>query len=570
MPLWTRLHRRSAPAQQLGGSLFFPGLISGLILELLSGCQPRGALPGQAASAATPAPYSATARGPLPTGVNNAPGALLYSETDLRRYLDELMANIALKRVERLSVAVEPGEGPEEAHPKLYSPRLRENVDPIEAHFNAGEEFFEAELTTFTGYGDGFGTRYRQTHRVHSGAHGGPDSTSCRSCHHRGGDDGAGEYNENALTAGDGHSAFAAQERNPPALGGGGAIQILAAEITAELRKRVSAPYKDPIPVNLTVQGVDFGDVTLFPDGRVGTDKLTAIDPDLVVRPFGWKGTHSTLRRFAEEAFQVHHGLQSEALALRRTLFGTELFGASAATRAVLSQQGDGPPLDPDRDNIINELSSAKLQGIATYLTLLPLPVIDPPRSPDLLAAWRDGGAVFSAVGCASCHKPMWSIKNPVWTEHGDDEFTRTPLVLDLRKDIRNGPPLRNLDIVVLDYPVFIFSDLKRHDMGPELADKYPGPSAKAPHAGDRGSQGSAEKPIPSSYFLTRPLWGVADSGPYLHDGRALTLHDAIVQHGGEAQKAQQAYLALPAQKQRALQVFLMSLTRQALPEVAQ
>jgi hypothetical protein len=149
MPLWTRLHRRFAPAQQLGGSLFFPGLFPGLILGLLSGCQPRGAVPGQAASAATP------------TGVNNAPGALLYSETDLRRYLDELMANVALKRVERLSVAVEPGEGPEEAHPKLYSPRLRENVDPIEAHFNAGEEFFEAELTTFTGYGDGQGTRYR-------------------------------------------------------------------------------------------------------------------------------------------------------------------------------------------------------------------------------------------------------------------------------------------------------------------------------------------------------------------------------------------------------------------------
>ena len=170
MPLWTRLHRRSVPAQRLGASLVFPGLVSGLIFGLLSGCQPRGAVPGQAVSASTPAPYSATARGPLPTGVNNAPGALLYSETDLRRYLDDLMANIALKRVERLSVAVEPGEGPEEAHPKLYSPRLRENVDPIEAHFNAGEEFFEAELTTFTGYGDGFSKRYRAIHPNVGGA----------------------------------------------------------------------------------------------------------------------------------------------------------------------------------------------------------------------------------------------------------------------------------------------------------------------------------------------------------------------------------------------------------------
>ena len=73
---------------------------------------------------------------------------------------------------------------------------------------------------------------------------------------------------------------------------------------------------------------------------------------------------------------------------------------------------------------------------------------------------------------------------------------------------------------------------------------------------------------IPLSYFMTRPLWGLAESAPYMHDGRALTVHDAVVAHGGEAAKVRTAYLALPVARQRALQVFLLSLTREPLPEV--
>ncbi len=40
------------------------------------------------------------------------------------------------------------------------------------------------------------------------------------------------------------------------------------------------------------------------------------------------------------------------------------------------------------------------------------------------------------------------------------------------------------------------------------------------------------------SYFQTARLWGVADTAPYLHDGRAATLTEAILWHGGEAESA--------------------------------
>lgn len=522
-----------------------------------------------------PRPGSAAPRlGPQPgLGVNNAPGVPLAKSLELQNYLVEILDNHRVKQASRWGLALEPAELAEELVPSYRSPREQRDLEPIEAHFNAGEELFEAELSELRGFGDALGGRKPNFHRVHRGAHGGPDSTSCRSCHHRGGDDGAGEFNEAALLGGDGESERNANERNPPALGGSGAIQILAREIsTALLAQLHSIPAGHGYELKLLYQDVDFGTVQVHADGSASLDGLRAIDSDLIVRPFGWKGTHSTLRRFAEEAFQVHHGLQSTALVERRQRSGTDPRDTSPTTRELLNMLGDGPPGDPDRDEEDRELLGASLTAIAVYLTLLPMPVIMPPRAPDLLAAWRDGGAAFTRIGCADCHKPSWFIKDPVWIERGEDESSRVRLELDLRKQIRNGPQLTNVDTTLAGYPLYIFSDLRRHDMGPGLADRYAGSAGIGLTAGAHGGtvKESARKPsIPPSYFMTRPLWGLAESAPYLHDGRALTVHDAIVAHGGEAEKVRAAYQALPPAQQRAVQVFLLSLTRLPLPEVS-
>jgi CxxC motif-containing protein (DUF1111 family) len=63
--------------------------------------------------------------------------------------------------------------------------------------------------------------------------------------------------------------------------------------------------------------------------------------------------------------------------------------------------------------------------------------------------------------------------------------------------------------------------------------------------------------------FLTRPLWGVADSGPWLHDGRATTLREAILLHEGEGSEANdsiQKYRQLSPEDQAAVVEFLRSL----------
>lgn len=90
--------------------------------------------------------------------------------------------------------------------------------------------------------------------------------------------------------------------------------------------------------------------------------------------------------------------------------------------------------------------------------------------------------------------------------------------------------------------PVNLFSDLLLHDvMGP-------------------GFGGMSEDGAPSGMYRTPPLWGIEDTAPYMHDGRASTLENAILLHGGEATFSSAAYLALTPGEQGALIAFLEDL----------
>jgi CxxC motif-containing protein (DUF1111 family) len=144
------------------------------------------------------------------------------------------------------------------------------------------------------------------------------------------------------------------------------------------------------------------------------------------------------------------------------------------------------------------ELSEQDLFDLVSYAMLLAAPKPDAP-TPDSEA----GRALFQKINCTGCHVP--SLEGP-----------------------RGFVPL--------------YSDLLLHDMGPALAD------------------GIVMKLASGSDFRTQPLWGIAAEGPYLHDGRADTLDEAIRMHGGEAQAARDAYVALGPAQQQLVQTFLLSL----------
>ena len=121
----------------------------------------------------------------------------------------------------------------------------------------------------------------------------------------------------------------------------------------------------------------------------------------------------------------------------------------------------------------------------------------------------EEGEAVFHQVGCAACH--VESV----------------------------GPVER------------VFSDLLLHDMGPGLSDAGFGYAQVAP----------SELVAVAQEWRTPPLWGLRDSAPYLHDGRAATLELAIASHGGEADQVVINWRQLPTSDKTALNSFLRSLT---------
>ena len=86
------------------------------------------------------------------------------------------------------------------------------------------------------------------------------------------------------------------------------------------------------------------------------------------------------------------------------------------------------------------------------------------------------------------------------------------------------------------------YSDFKRHDMGDGLSD-----------AVDVHGTGA-------SVWPTASLAGVGSTGPWLHDGNATTLEEAILAHGGEAEISREAFAALADQDRSALIAFLENL----------
>ncbi len=158
------------------------------------------------------------------------------------------------------------------------------------------------------------------------------------------------------------------------------------------------------------------------------------------------------------------------------------------------------------------ELDASTVQSVVFYLRTLapPAPGEDTPQR-------QQGRELFSSVGCAACHVP---------------EFTTGSNAIEA---------LSNM-------PVVLYSDLLLHDMGDGLAD-------------DR-ADGSAT----GREWKTPPLWGLRIMRDFLngdafllHDGRARSVEDAILFHGGEADSARVRFESLGAGDKAALLDFVES-----------
>ena len=132
-----------------------------------------------------------------------------------------------------------------------------------------------------------------------------------------------------------------------------------------------------------------------------------------------------------------------------------------------------------------------------------------PPQKVPFDAAALRGEEQFETIGCVACHIPSL-------------------------------PSSRG--------QVEAYTDLLLHEMGTELADGF---NFGVPQVSAISLSGTSQE------FRTQPLWGVSLSAPFLHDGRAETLEQAILLHAGEGQESRDAYDALPVAEQADVIAFL-------------
>jgi CxxC motif-containing protein (DUF1111 family) len=161
----------------------------------------------------------------------------------------------------------------------------------------------------------------------------------------------------------------------------------------------------------------------------------------------------------------------------------------------------------PKFQTVALDLTTEQCLQMRDFIASLPAPKQQLPRDPRLQERITQGETLFKQIGCAACHTPnMGSVEG-------------------------------------------IYSDLLLHRMGQDLT-------------GMGSYHGNVPERSPGSddEWRTPPLWGVADSGPYLHDGRAATLEEAIQMHAGQSEASAQRFSELTQDNRQKVLEFLMSL----------
>lgn len=435
--------------------------------------------------------------------------------------------------------------------------------DPARA-IRRGRQLFQRKFSYF----EGLGPRVNQnasgditeTRRLGAGL-----SDSCAACHGRPrGSAGAG-----------GDVATFPDSRDAPHLFGVGLIEMLADEMTADLRAirtqaldeaktgnvatangataRSGPSRPTAVTRPLVAKGVNFGRITAYPDGRVDTSAVRGVDPDLRVRPFLHDGVTASIREFLVGAFHAEMGLQAYDPVLCAATDPT-------APRAAQSIAGfkydpaldkfERPPAcsaseDPDGDGKLNEIDPAVVDYVEFYLLnyFKPAQYRVTPRATQGLANMR-------RVGCTNCHVQNLTIRNDRRIADVETRFdpergifndlfaTATPLY----KSVADGAAYPQLQPVGGSFVVRnVFTDLKRHDLGAAFH--------------ERDFDGTR-----ITSHVTEPLWGVGSTAPYGHDGRSITLDAVIRRHGGEAASVTRAYEALSLDEQAKIVEFLQTL----------
>ena len=256
--------------------------------------------------------------------------------------------------------------------------------------------------------------------------------------------------------------------------------------------------------------------------GRIGRD------PSGKAGRFGWRAQVSTLFDFVQEACANELGL--------------EVPGHHQAFHPL------GPtPRAVDIERLRIDLTTSQCADMTAYVRSLPRPMRQFPKDEGRSS---EGEELFGKIGCAVCHQPSLENAPEIYSDlllHDMGEALSDPIAAEPVRDVSESrTPVRTGNA---------YSGSARR-----LAQRFSQPRSKR-----KSGRGEPKRlPIDSAklthLWRTPPLWGVRDSDPYLHDGRAATLDEAIRQHGGQGAAAATAYAELSVVDQRLVIAFLNTL----------
>jgi CxxC motif-containing protein (DUF1111 family) len=354
------------------------------------------------------------------------------------------------------------------------------------------------------------------------------NATSCVDCHNQGGEGGGGPVEKNVTVYGIPSNHAAPRGIAPAGVVHQKAISPALQETLAQVNPALpQAPSMSLATIlnggGTAIKGVQISQrntPALFGDGLIDIvtdDTIIAHEREHsgAARLAGLNGAHDgsvkgRVARLADGRIG-RFGWKGEFATLN------DFVKAACANEVGLSNPGrpQATPLgQPGYQAKGADLSDVKCEAIADFVRSLAQPIEATPGDASARAAVEAGRKVFTEIGCADCHSPKLG-------------------------------PVEGL-----------YSDLLLHDMGVDLESApgaYGEPPVPAPQFAKDASPNPAE-------WRTPPLWGVADSAPYLHDGRSASLEDAIAQHGGEGKGTSKRFEKLPYGDRDALLAFLKTL----------
>ena len=353
-------------------------------------------------------------------------------------------------------------------------------------------------------------------------------------------------------------------QRNTPALFGSGLIdQVTSESLDAVVKEQKSHPEISGRPSTLR-------------DGRYGK--------------FGWRANIASLIDFNDQACAAELGLETKRIA----------------------QPSD--PLNPNYKNASIDITDDQIRTMTAFVKTLPAPHRHYPSGQEAREQTAHGEKLFSSIGCAVCHRPNLGQVSGIYSDlllhdMGKELFDInaaephrvrfTPVVntetvfspqtqpsidyLGGSQPISMQPPERSRDTLNrLQGPQrgmrsFIFEaatqpeKLRFVTLGKSreiLKENTNNSSAKSPsptrgrpvRIRENQMKILIEPTNVMQEWRTPPLWGVRDSGPYMHDGRATTLLEAVIMHGGEATGTRDRFLNLSHRDRSAIIRFMETL----------